>query len=512
MHDFLKPRSHILVETAQDIYSNWLQPLVDAPASRYHLRDWDDRTSAVPEQYIKDGLIRADLGKDNYTNDRNDSLLVIGNWSRSRRKGHRSLSESQLKIHRLVDDIRYKKGFQAHGPVRYLLWLSDADKHSLIPKSVSYRTKISLAIEMTCHAEEIAGEGEVSRHQERRREEALEIESGMRVVKEMERTNIQIALDRQDQRQKRIREYATNLAGSVALGTSTSTTNSSGMTFNKYRTWHKEMENIETDLREGKISKYSNAPLETDEQLHTQPKHGSQKALSPEFHRLVELQRHFKHDKKNRAILDSLFREQEAVDSLELKLLCTGLDPLERERQLKEFTRRNEFVQAQLTQTNRKVQIQFSHDYDDKRALDQDPPILMWDKRKAEPLAAKMDEAYPPSRVALLDFQPKSSALSTLTSEQGVLYDLLSSTLFINSSQTLYVLNNLAAGAFDAVVSRVPALQDMRKGGRRDLSRLKVHSLTPEMMIEITLAWDKWAQKPSIAEMCSEAMIRGRIE
>lgn len=141
------------------------------------------------------------------------------------------------------------------------------------------------------------------------------------------------------------------------------------------------------------------------------------------------------------------------------------------------------------------------------------PPLLLWDRRTAEPLSVHEDEFYNPTKLVLLDFQPLSPNPYQITSAQSATFDLVVGGLLNHLNNTIYCLNSLAPGAANAIISRVSALQDPHKGGRYDLSDFRVRCFTPEMIYEIFQAWDNWLFKPQISEMVagSEAEDKGMI-
>ena len=138
---------------------------------------------------------------------------------------------------------------------------------------------------------------------------------------------------------------------------------------------------------------------------------------------------------------------------------------------------------------------------DDRRAFAMNPPLLMWDRRKADPLLAREDEFYAPGQVALLDFQSKTTDEFPMTQEQSIYFDMISTSLFApRGPATPKHLKTMAPGAFEALVPQVPAIRDPRKGGRYDVETVRVRAMTAEMIHGLALAWDNWVFKPSIED------------
>lgn len=492
LHDVLKPKSHVLVEQDQNFYLPFLEPLLNAPGSRYHLRSWDEKETWRPDSYIAEGLIQ-ELEKTTTTDGRNDSLLIIANLAYGRRKRIRGLSPSHRKIHAYINHIRSQRAFQAHGSVRLLMWMPDSDKSLLLPKTVSHRKKLSIGLDMTCNVEEIAG-GETDSQITILREAFLEIESSKRVAERMEKQDIQIPFGRQDLAIKQMYEDVLSPADDNDQSLKGDLLTMTGAR----RIWHSELKQLDQDFRDGKFSRRPPSPSPTWE-----PPKNCRKERSREFYRLCMLKGQFKLQDKIRVKVDDLFQEQEAIDRLHASVVNRALNEPERQGKLLEFQRRAKALKDRIEDLPKKFRVVFNNNTDNRRALMKDPPLLMWDRRTAEPLIVREDEFYDPTKLALLDFQPLSPHPFPITSAQSAMFDLIIEGLWNQPDNSIYGLNTLAPCAADAIIPQVPALQDTQRGGRYDLSELRIRCFTPEMMYEIFQAWDKWPFKPQISEMAS---------
>lgn len=473
-------------------------PLVEAPNSRYHLRDWDEQTYWEPMQYISEGFLPKDPGMASTNRDSNSSLLIVANFADSyTKKGGKSYGLAK-KLLNLIHQMRRKDGFHAYGPVRVLMWIPENLRNSFLPKTVAYRGRLSLQLEMICHAEEIIRSGDGARGKERRRSELLDIESSIGVLREMEQKNIRIPALRQDGVQKMAQESLRH-SGSVNLP---KVKDPPGLSTTTHRGWHRELEQLEKDFRDNKYSQYVHESMDTPPEPHTLKKLPSESKYTPEYRRLVELQRHMRHNRKNEHVIESLFKEQGVIDSLELDTFNDELDVLERETKLRELKSLIERFNLQLEQLTARLRMLYIYYRDDRKALAQDPPLLMWDRRVAEPLLAHENEVYPMTApFSLLDFQPHPPDLYPMTSEQRLQFDLIMKVLFVAVHRNLSTLDAVAPGAFKAILPRVPALRNPLRGGCRDVSHLEAHMLTREMVHGIIMAWDEWSSKPSIAQL-----------
>ena len=140
-------------------------------------------------------------------------------------------------------------------------------------------------------------------------------------------------------------------------------------------------------------------------------------------------------------------------------------------------------------------------------AYRQDPPLLYWDRRRAEPLKANATEFFPKADLVLLDLQPRS-LWPILQENFPKNYDVLEyilSNLLNQPSQTVQEgLKSLAPGAFESLVPECPSITDPKKGGNPHLDVMTVRCLTLEMLKELIEAWTKWPFRPTRREVLAK--------
>ena len=500
VHDALKPRSHVLVEQDQNFYLPFLKPLLDAPGSRYHLRSWHNKKPWTPDSYVSEGLIPK-LETASISGGRNNSLLIIANLAFGSKLKVRGLSPSHLNIHTYIHHLRSQRAFHAHGSVRLLMWMPDSEKSSILPRSVSLRRKLSIDIEMGCHVEEIAGAG-LDCQIATLRESFLEIESSKRVAERMKARNIQIPFNRQDVTKQQLYGDSLNLAKDNTKAIE----NSRFMTDGARRLWHIELKQLEQEYRDGKFPRLNPSPSPTRERAPYGRKERSQK-----YYRLEMLSAHFDLQDRVRVKADELIQTREAIERLHSSIRNEVLNEPERQRELTKLQQLTETFKVNLGNQSKPVLANYNNNSDNRRAFMKDPPLLLWDRRTAEPLVVHEEEFYNPTKLVLLDFQPLSPNPYPVTSAQSATFDLVMGGLLNHLNETIYCLNSLAPGAANAIISRVSALQDPRKGGRYELSDFRVRCFTREMIYEIFQEWDNWLFKPRISEMIagSEAEDQG---
>ncbi|KAL8831353.1 MAG: hypothetical protein Q9191_000909 [Dirinaria sp. TL-2023a] len=387
-----------------------------------------------------------------------------------------------------------RKGTELHsqGPIRMLMWLAEAEKTSILPRTVALRRKTALQVETYFHVEEIVG---IGKRLQVHREDRLEYESGRAVAHRMEKAGIDIPSHRQDEVQKEIQKAMSSPGVDVPIAAAELS-----------RDWKKELQQLQEEFDQGKFSQFEGGPVGPNEvrRYKSYPRNG----LTAKYLRLRELRHNRKDTSKQLAEVEGLLQEEAKIDRLDDQLLHLDLDPEARSAKIIKRDRIASSLQASLENTQPKIAARFNFLGDDRRAFALEPPLLMWDRRGAEPLMAQDDEFFPNHNLALLDFQPRVPLQYPLTATQTIYFDYICQLLLNNGNQTVKNLAHAAPGAFEALTPQVPALRDPRKGGRFNLENFRVRNLTPEMVYELALAWEKWPFRPPISDLMGEAFLR----
>jgi mitochondrial transcription factor 1 len=134
-------------------------------------------------------------------------------------------------------------------------------------------------------------------------------------------------------------------------------------------------------------------------------------------------------------------------------------------------------------------------------------PLLSWDRRPYEPLQISSKDFYPKAEVALMDFVPKENidlAVPDLanSNEAADFCSMLLAHMMHTKSQSLpVVLERMAVNAGKDLIPQVPAITDVRKGGRLNPDNVRVRMLTPEMIQGLVAAWFEWPFRPQAWEL-----------
>jgi hypothetical protein len=106
-----------------------------------------------------------------------------------------------------------------------------------------------------------------------------------------------------------------------------------------------------------------------------------------------------------------IVQKQRSVDRGEVGPSTSTVNQDNPTRELKPCREVIEELRTERKKLQREYMLLADKCIDDQRAFDRVPPVLTWDRREVEPLWVDEDESYPSKPLALLDFQPRSTAL-----------------------------------------------------------------------------------------------------
>lgn len=411
-------------------------------------------------------------------------LLIIANLADQKRNDAPSRVKrgwaSHIKALDMADCVIHKLGFQAYGPTRMLMWMGDEEKRAILPRTVHYRSKVAATMESAFHVEEIAGAAPSAAGAHR--EDICSVESAKKVAQRMEGTEIYLPPNRRS-----------DIKDTVLSSSDVS------------RAWHAEMQDLEEAFSNYKLSMFvGGSPGPVTDRAKSGSKKKNAPKTTPEYERLRALRNILRGENKRIEKSKIMLKQQEEIDKLDLAANKDGIESMEQEQMLKNLDAKIENFRTQLESLLAKELAHMLFLDDDRRAFAMDPPLLMWDRRKAEPLTVQDNEFYPQQSLALLDFQPLPNP-TPMTMDQSTYFEILGTLLLSAKGITnLKRLNTIAPGAYEALVPKVPAIRDPRRGGRRDVESVRARTLTTEMLHGLAVAWDKWLFKPQMNDLLTQ--------
>lgn len=501
IHDFLKPKSHLLIEPSRDVYQPFLKPLLDAPNSKYKFLETQVFAKGLSSATYKLEPIWNALElpePDNAQLDRpTSSILVLAGLARIpyRYKGElislgRSTAEKFL--FRYLNSLISRCGLHQKGLVRLLVWVMDTDKFNVLPRSVSGLEDATIrTLDELCDVREVVGS---SKFPISRRPPHYDVLSAADVARRMKDANQSIPVHRQN----RIFKLAAQALAD------------------------RETENDHQESRDGVFVDGEAAPSQnvldeiamlqveerrfafSERKLPTRPTSNSHKRADAAA--MVQ----------GRARLDAYVGAASPIPSSlyidRLVIMEGALNQMERDYAAGTFPLADRPAKAAemdslaatlaegyrpLSRRDRRLAAQSA---DNIEAARSSPSILAWDRRTVEPLDVGDHEFWPRHCMALLDITPKSTAGRSAAFQQ-----LLVRALFKEDTLPIAeALERIAFGAAEALLPKCEAISDPQRGGRLHLQNLRVRMLTLEMVQELLREWNAWPFQKSRAELWNE--------
>lgn len=481
LHDRLKPRSHILMEPDQALYQPFLQPLADAEGSRYKLLSenglvWSTMHDVLTEDHFPYQV--------KYSNDDprltkvNNTLLVVANIGYHPRKSYLGFnSVALLVVHQLLSATRTHALFNGYGLVRMLLWMADGEKNALLPRTVMDRTKFSVEAEISCEtAQEVAG-ASFSTGTLRQREFELDIASAKKTAERM----VAAGIHTPEHRQNLSVEKDPEISG-----------------YDAERAYQSELVDLTKAFERGEFKKHEDSDRPQGSKVIQK--------LTPQYHRMRILRNRSTLELKRWQHIKTLLANYEAIkigEHLPADLIGRPvIDPERIEEVRKQLVAWEESLG--LEELSPEMMDRLFIRIEDRRVFNQERPLLMWDRRQAEPLHVQKDEFFPAKEMALIDFQPQTlpAIIGGSNLRNYDYFDFLVATLFKTPATSIVqAMHSAAPGSVEWVLPLCPSLVDASKGGNPNLNHLSVRSLSLEMLTEIMEVWMEWPFRPTKAEM-----------
>jgi transcription factor 1 len=427
-----------------------------------------------------------------------------------------------------------------------LIWVPDEEGKRILPRSINPRRKMAIEAEISCsNIFEIASSTAESGPW--RRDENLNVESSRKVVERMEEAGVTTPNGRQllevESRQDQSseddlfihREWKVELqqledrlatgdiskyvGGVEKVGFAVSPEWKRWKHLKTYKESKKsigkelsakltaELEGLDSRVAAGTLKRYRDPELNTSQmevgpQRKTVLRDKSSLPKTSEYKRLMYLRQRLSADRLRTARSGPLFAEFDIIMDLQTKIKT--LEGTEAEALQQEIHERTAAFNEQLEVLPAGDSEAFRLRLDDRRTFKNDPPLLYWDRREAEPLKVNSEEFFPRHELCLLDFHP-APLWDVLKQDFPASYDVFEyilATLFIIPTQSVKAgLTALSPGAFEWLVAECPSLTDISKGGSPDLDFMAVRCLTLEMLKEITEAWMRWPFRPHRYEL-----------
>jgi transcription factor 1 len=505
LHEYLKPRSHILLEPNPELFTPYIDPLLKKRGSKYKLVAKDPLMLNTYRELVDDGAFphqtRVDSGDPNAQN-LNNTLLVTGSlaWD-PKLPGMGFDSMAKQMYHHLASAAWSNDVFHAFGPVRTLFWVQSDDFNPMIAQGANHMHKSNRLLEMTQDVnlvvstereERQRGKGAVSR------EPQYEIESAIRALQSAKKSGLTIPPNRQESS-----HVYTALVEKASDGSGISDTQSI------YELLYQQQMAGNTSL------KYSGRVLidcaELEKQLRREcPEIPFSALLSS--NKNIELKVFKDHPKRalfkayntSRNSLSGVIKSKAKVEKtadigeemLRLEIKALKMEPgAQRDALVEQIKDLDKAWDQSLASVDKNLVTAPLNEVDDRINLRYPPhPRIQWDSRPYEPLMSHADEAWPQTRLGLVLSTPRPR----LEGEGGDWHEWVLDFvhgLYQDPAKSIPEALDTMQHSMSDIIKDCPSLMDPDKGGRMQLKHFRVRMLTIELINDLVKAYRNWPFK-----------------
>lgn len=494
IHEFLQPRSHVLLEPSAAKFDEYLKPLLEKPGSKYRLHTGNIGDFETIRSLIDGGAFpdqKRVRPEDPSSRQQNTLLLVTGSlmWD-PKLPGIAFDSMAKQLFIQFTKMAVQNDGFHAFGPVRMLLWMDHNDFKGILPRSMNQHNKASFYMDTLAKMTEVVAAGHEPRLAGKvsvGREPQYELESIIRAMRAGKEKGMELPAHR--------RENVHDFAEDVERMTQGKRVMKSADMYQYLK--EQEMAGKSTV---GLSSQAAIDSYKVDMVLKENPKmyrmdnlsvKGNHKRVSQEGKQANIIRASISQQTRQKQQIERAADIGEEIYHAECKILGMQ-DGADKEAALKKLQSLEDDFAAAVGKIPKNLKSAVYSDLDDRQTLYSPVPRLQWDARPFEPLVMQPDEVFPANRVSLVDCEPRP-AIEGRTADwfewvQDFLYGLFQHS---STGSVVSALENMQPGASE-IIANAPSLKDPAKGGRLEMKNLRVRMLTPEMVVELCAAYKEW--------------------
>jgi len=538
LHDFLKPKRHILMEPEMRYYDQFIKPLLEKPDSKYrhsllcgsHPREyWNNYRSLLDDKtmFPDQPALTVDDPK---LRELDTSILFTGNLWRKYPINHKAnyVDHSSLILQHMTYGALTNDIFQRSGLVRMLWWAPDATKTMTLPTNIRGKRGYDMSLQMGASLTEVAG---VSRLETALRKSKMDSPRTPKmdayVAGRVKRGMAEKGQVIPEGREQPMALEPTMLeddfhAHDSILKTTCTTIDDLEKAVKDYKELLEEMQAVlvSTRIRKegGRLGNRTSEALRNMYTRHVR----YQQSVDAIKSRPNDMTFHSSKGAEFRAVvaMDTTARllnlEANYAAVREINFTPASNDPdyptataaaAALSTLHDQILALNKFHATLIDGIVSSSTMKTIHTLlEDLISLEAQPPIIPRDRRPHEPLRAFPHEFWPQYDLTLLDLTPRPRDLSSpgvadkvegIRACQEVIKIVHSSTAIPLTT----ALDRVAPNAAQDLVPLVPAITDARKGGRMDPSQMSVRMLSHEMMDGLIRAFLEWPFRPSSVDL-----------
>lgn len=490
IHEYLKPRRHILLEQHPHLYDPFLKEAGFKSGSteewfplRFRPFDQLVETGYVQPQPVEEGSAPPPYGM-------NNKLLVLANLATGVRGEARITSSDPELAKRWITEYLEatftRNNIHKYGLVRLLVWVPELESYPFIPRAAGLRNRQTVLTEAAlseCTMEATTLHNFANLH-EPRRDYPVTKWSNAQAAARMQENSISTPEGRALPPLK----LAPDLLEVQDVPQAVKYTHTQRL----WQPWHEEILQLGANPKRIEYVKRSEKTrLKSAELIRMKPDKIAQlkKNDDPAYLQALFSKLRGKLGRNNR---QAFITQKTASGFFDVERR------LEVEPRSKQLLEEREQILAEIDRLDVKLRAATRTAIEDRRATFErkTEPLGFWDKRPYDPLFIENSEVYITSGMSLLSMTPRlnddpSSPLHTLTKDQDIMENFVYLTKdlfnFPSSSVRDAIARLPTIGDVDYIMSKLTLLTNPQVGGTKDASDLTVRLMTAEMFAELAI-------------------------
>ncbi|KAJ4344984.1 hypothetical protein N0V95_006021 [Ascochyta clinopodiicola] len=511
LHAFLEPRSHVLLEPNPDRFRSFLDPLLNAPGSKYKLVQKDTTELQSYTQLVDEGVFPHQTRVDPDDEGRqevNNTLLVTGMLAWDPTLPGMAFDSMAKQLYNFFSAaVRTNELFHAYGRVRTLLWMAADDFRPMLAESSAQFAKGNCIMEMTHDTQQVVNGPRSKRGMGKGtsgREPQYEMESMIAALRRGRENGMPLPAHRQDTIHQIAAEIEKLTDGTgrtrytwlhdYLVGKHHEGNSAIGMLPDSFFSHADEAKAVQAKYPDLDLEAMGNARVSGKRRV------GSFWADKKNHPGRAEVQNYVITKAADRALvakkesIEAIADVGEEIYHAECRALRMPPGP-EKDALLQQITDLESKWEQPLTKIGVNYRTAPLSVLDDRLSLRSPPyPRLQWDRRPFEPLTMHPSEAWPPTRLSLISSTPFPRPAGQTSDWYEWVQDFLYGLFAMGSQPLPEALDKMQHGA-SQIVDSCPSLRDPEKGGRLNMRHLRVRMLTKDMIEELVLAYRDWPFK-----------------
>lgn len=508
LHEVLKPRRHVFIETEYGNYQDALAPLLQQEESPYRIAPSIVDALDEHQDYLSTHLRQSygnpiDSSRQHARQSPTSQLIITANLAQRGVRSNGFVGEmSKLFFEHFYRNTAMGTGafpWHKYGLVKLLAWVPEVDKYSFNPRCASFRWRGAKQLEASCDIREIVASfpNDGLRSQLSPWHGAV-LQSMREVAAVQSKNEYQPPPHRRQPMPQPPSIFLSPIEENFPLFQSIQ---GRPALVNQYIAAHKTVKELDPEW----LEKYLNDGRFVQSN-RIADKNDPRKIFSQYYIRMRTTHARY-------AKVDNL-----ACAQVELERQIVAFRK-EHPRDIKGYWELVEKLQPRFDML-REQRTKFFKDnrsaamkaIDDYRALNHNPHLLHWNQRTFEPILCRArHDFFPHIPMTLLEVTPRPSFVNTInTADLQIVWDYLCHIFDFSRTVSIKEAIESLVGdgeAYELFVGKfgepggIPSLTDPLLGGSHDLSNVRLRTMSIQQLMDITLAYEAWPWRVGLNDM-----------